>query len=976
VFCRKCGAELLEGGSFCSKCGARVEQPHGARGDAELERLAALGDREAFGVLYERYSSRVYDFLLRMVGDPDEASDLMQETFLRAMRALSTEEKGAAFLTWALTIARNLALKRLERRKRTVGLTEREGDEEALVFDQVDPDRLAQPEAAAEAREMSGLVWEAATGLSPKERSLLLLYVRQGLDSAEIAQVLGVSKGNAYTMMSRLKDTFESAVASLFMLRLGRRDCPELNRLLEEQSVTALSPTVRKLVESHVADCDGCRERRRKLVSPANILGAFAAVPLPLVLKQRVAEALAASWTQAGTQAAAAGIKGLLSQTAAKLPALSTTWKAAIISGVLVVATGGGVSTWVAVNGGLPGSGGGEPPGSSVPAVATAGPAATAVPVAPTGQPLLGSQGEIVFRSNRDAPDSAWVGSTHLMDAEGSDVRRLGAANTDDHFVDSDRLNYLLSPDGSKVAFHKCPEQGHEGANWGALYVMNADGSGLITLASDTVRCFTESTTGGLSWSPDGSRIVFFSGSDPGGLYVANADGSSVKYLTAGIYPDWSPQGDAIVFGGRRTEPTWECEIRAIKPDGTGERLVAKVPCEGDTNFIHGPRPHWSSDGSMLAFSANPEEPSELSTYTAADQPQREVFVMRADGSGLTNITNSPADDYSPVWVDCSVPTAGCEVTVANVQPEYLNVREKPKGTSDDPPVIGKLSEGDTVCLTGASALGDGYKWWPVSAADGTEGWAAAFDPQDPARPWLTPTGRPCGGEPAPTPLPTPVATPSLTPSPTTMAADAVDFDVLQDGWCADFDGQGGTDLFVKYNGKYFVWTGEVITTSPEEGWSYIDFKHCPEHHSTITVFMRADQRDLVSQLMYGDIVTYKAMLSTIWRTGGAGMTAVDGELISPSGARQIPPSTAIGGAGVAINIFPGECVPVSTLVDVGTTVTWTNKSPSPATVKDYSYPFFDSGPLAPGETFSFKFTEPGDFYYGCGDSSAVVGVQ
>jgi predicted DNA-binding protein YlxM (UPF0122 family) len=617
---------------------------------------------------------------------------------------------------------------------------------EAPVFDQVDPDRLVQPEAAAEAREMSGLVWEAAVALDPKQYSLLDLHVRQGLDSAEIAQVLGVSKGNAYTMISRLKDTFESAVASLFMLRVGRRDCPELNRLLEEQSITALSPTVRKLVESHVADCEGCRERRRKLVSPANILGAFAAVPLPLVLKQRVAEALVASWAQAGTQAATAGLKGLLSQTAAKLPALSTTWKAAIISGVLVVATGGGVGTWVAVNGNLPGSGGDESSGSGLPVVATPGAASNAIPVAPTGQPPLGSQDEIVFRSNRDATDSGWVGSTYLTDADGSDVRRLGAANTDNYFVDSDRLNYLWSPDGSKVAFHKCPEQGHEGTNWGALYVMNADGSDLTTIATGTVQCFTEDAPGGMSWSPDSKRIVFFQEREPYGLYIADADGSGVKYLTAGIYPDWSPQGDAIVFGGLRTEPTWECEIRVIRPDGTGERLVAKVPCEGDVNFIYGPRPHWSPDGSMLAFSANPEEPPEFSTFTAADQPQREVFVMRADGSGLTNITNSPADDYSPVWVDCSAPTAGCEVTVTNVQPEYLNVRKAPKQEWSDPEVVGKLSEGDTVCLTGASALGGGYKWWPVIAADGTEGWAAAFDPKDPARPWLTPTGRPCGG--------------------------------------------------------------------------------------------------------------------------------------------------------------------------------------------------------------------------------------
>jgi RNA polymerase sigma factor (sigma-70 family) len=354
MFCTKCGAELLEEARFCSRCGSAFAKPEAAETDAELERLAAQRDREAFAELYGRHSGRVYDFLLRMVGDPDEASDLMQETFLRAMRALSPEEKGAAFSTWVLTIARNLALKRLERRRRTVTLAPREGDEEAPVFDQVDPDRLADPQAAAEAQELAGLVWEAASGLDAKQYSLLDLHVRQGLESAEIAEVLGVSKGNAYTMVSRLRDTFESAVASLFMLRVGRRDCPELNRLLQEQSVTALSPAVRRLIEGHVAECEACQERRRKLVSPANILGSFAAVPLPLLLKQRVAEALVASWAQAGTQAAATGLKGLLSQPAAKLSSLSTAWKAVIISSALVVATGGGLSTWVAVTGGLP----------------------------------------------------------------------------------------------------------------------------------------------------------------------------------------------------------------------------------------------------------------------------------------------------------------------------------------------------------------------------------------------------------------------------------------------------------------------------------------------------------------------------------------------------------------------------------------------------------------------------------------------
>jgi hypothetical protein len=66
-----------------------------------------------------------------------------------------------------------------------------------------------------------------------------------------------------------------------------------------------------------------------------------------------------------------------------------------------------------------------------------------------------------------------------------------------------------------------------------------------------------------------------------------------------------------------------------------------------------------------------------------------------------------------------------------------------------DASIVGKLKEEDSVCLTGPSWFIDGFKWWPVHAVDGTEGWAAAFDPGAVDEPWLTPTGEPCQGEPA-----------------------------------------------------------------------------------------------------------------------------------------------------------------------------------------------------------------------------------
>lgn len=275
--------------------------------DIELEQRAADGERDAFGELYERYSARVYDFLLRMVREPAEAADLAQETFVRAMRSLSVERAGKAeFATWLFTIARNLALTRMERAKRTTPLVT--GDEDESEYYALDAELLDNdPERMAQAGEIVALVWAASEALEPKQRTLLDLHVRQGLDSAEIAHVLGVSKGNAYTMMSRLKDTFESAVAGLVMFRSGRRACDELNALLERNGATQMTPEVRKLIERHTDACATCQGKRRELVSATALLRALVPLPLMPALASRLRDGAWAQSQAANASAAGAG---------------------------------------------------------------------------------------------------------------------------------------------------------------------------------------------------------------------------------------------------------------------------------------------------------------------------------------------------------------------------------------------------------------------------------------------------------------------------------------------------------------------------------------------------------------------------------------------------------------------------------------------------------------------------------------------
>ncbi|MEX0782206.1 MAG: RNA polymerase sigma factor [Dehalococcoidia bacterium] len=264
--------------------------------DSALVELAKAGDKEAFAELYKRWFDPVYDFLARMVRNRAEAADVAQDTFLKAMNALGGLQKGASFKSWIFTIARNTALNRIEKSGRTRPLFFEGDDGEEVSLDVVDTDRFGSPEEAAEAQAVATLVWEAAAGLDPKQLTLLDLHLRRGLDSGEIADVLGVTKNNGYVMLNRLKKAVEDAIGAFIMFKDGRRYCDDLDALLSVATIQGMSPDVRKLIDGHVTQCDDCEERKKKLVSPLAVFGAFAAVPMPFDAKAHILEGLIREW--------------------------------------------------------------------------------------------------------------------------------------------------------------------------------------------------------------------------------------------------------------------------------------------------------------------------------------------------------------------------------------------------------------------------------------------------------------------------------------------------------------------------------------------------------------------------------------------------------------------------------------------------------------------------------------------------------
>jgi RNA polymerase sigma factor (sigma-70 family) len=161
--------------------------------DAELARAAATGDRHAFAMIYDRYANRLHDFCLGMVRDRDAAADCVQDVFCAAATQLPKLREPDRLRPWLYAIARNEALRCIRDRRR-----EQVSDElpEAASHE-------AGPDTLAARNELANLIAEAAGGLGDRDRTVLELAYRHGLDGPELADALEVSPGNANTRWCR-----------------------------------------------------------------------------------------------------------------------------------------------------------------------------------------------------------------------------------------------------------------------------------------------------------------------------------------------------------------------------------------------------------------------------------------------------------------------------------------------------------------------------------------------------------------------------------------------------------------------------------------------------------------------------------------------------------------------------------------------------------------------------------------------------
>jgi RNA polymerase sigma-70 factor (ECF subfamily) len=175
---------------------------------AAVIRQAQQWDADAFDAIIERYSAKLYGFLYRFTGRPDDAEELVQEVFVRVVRMIRQYKHEGRFEAWLFRIAVNVARDRARRLKRARGLVSlesagdagRDGMSQRERF--LDPS-VRLPEEQAVLAEDVDLLQRAMARLPDAEREVILMRHYSRMSFADIAQVMGTPLGTALARAHR-----------------------------------------------------------------------------------------------------------------------------------------------------------------------------------------------------------------------------------------------------------------------------------------------------------------------------------------------------------------------------------------------------------------------------------------------------------------------------------------------------------------------------------------------------------------------------------------------------------------------------------------------------------------------------------------------------------------------------------------------------------------------------------------------------
>jgi RNA polymerase sigma-70 factor (ECF subfamily) len=170
--------------------------------DTDLIARVRKGDVEGFNLLVSRWEKRVFNYLLRLTGNPEDSMDLSQDVFLKAYQNIRKLDDAARFGPWLFRIAHNEAYSQFRKRKPEVAAPEFESSNTTDSFFERQP-------APGMALDLSLAVTAALDRLNPEQREAVVLKVYQGFKFDEMAEILecpvSTIKSRVYTALDLLK---------------------------------------------------------------------------------------------------------------------------------------------------------------------------------------------------------------------------------------------------------------------------------------------------------------------------------------------------------------------------------------------------------------------------------------------------------------------------------------------------------------------------------------------------------------------------------------------------------------------------------------------------------------------------------------------------------------------------------------------------------------------------------------------------
>jgi RNA polymerase sigma-70 factor (ECF subfamily) len=189
--------------------------------DSVLVQQSQRGDTTAMERLILRYQNRIYNVILKMCGNADDAAELAQETFVKVIESIDKFQGKSSFYTWLFRIAVNLTLNHCQRSSRTATRsldaeeTEPDGTATQTLRECLSDERAVDPVAVAQSRELCELAKKCLLQLEEPQRAVVVLRDIEGMDYAQIADVLNIELGTVRSRLSRARSSLRDILEAM-----------------------------------------------------------------------------------------------------------------------------------------------------------------------------------------------------------------------------------------------------------------------------------------------------------------------------------------------------------------------------------------------------------------------------------------------------------------------------------------------------------------------------------------------------------------------------------------------------------------------------------------------------------------------------------------------------------------------------------------------------------------------------------------